>query len=95
MAPAIAQGANTTFEDVYELAYCLSQSSSIEDALSSYEKCRIDRTQVIQSRSALAEMRYYETDRETSSKPINERSPRATNDELQDWLYNYKPSRER
>lgn len=94
MAPTMAQGANTTFEDAYELAYCLSQSSSIKEALSSYEKCRIDRTQVIQSRSRLAEMRYYEADREISSRQINERSPQTTNDEFQDWLYNYNPSRD-
>ena len=95
MAPAMAQGANTTFEDACELAYCLSESSNIEEALSNYEKCRIDRTQVIQSRSRLAEMRYYEADRETSSEQTNDRSPQTTNNEFQDWLYNYKPSRER
>lgn len=92
MAPALAQGANTTFEDAYELARCISQLSSIEEALSSYEKCRIQRTQIIQSRSALAEMRYYEGDREISSRQMSDRSPQATNDDFQDWLYNYKPS---
>ena len=89
MAPALAQGANTAFEDACELAFCLSQSSSIEEALSSYEKRRIPRTQVIQSRSALAEMRYYETDHETSPR---QKTSQATNDEFQDWLFNYKPS---
>lgn len=89
MAPALAQGANTTFEDAYELAHCLSQSSSIEEALSSYEKPRIQRTQVIQSRSALGEMRYYEADSETSS---GQSSPQTTNNEFQNWLYNYQPS---
>lgn len=89
MAPALAQGANTSFEDAYELARFLSQSSSIQEALSSYEKLRIERTQVIQSRSALSEMRYYESDSETSS---GQRAPQATNNEFQDWLYSYQPS---
>ncbi len=91
MAPALAQGANTSFEDAYELSRCLSQSSSIEEAFSSYEECRIQRTEVIQTRSALGEMRYYETENERSPKPMNDRSPQGTNDEFQDWLYHYKP----
>jgi salicylate hydroxylase len=88
MAPALAQGANTSFEDAYELAHSLSHSSSIEEALSSYEKRRIERTQVIQSRSALTEMRYYETDSEISSRSS---TPQGTNNEFQDWLCNYRP----
>jgi salicylate hydroxylase len=89
MAPALAQGANTSFEDAYELAYSLSHSSSIEEAFSSYEKRRIERTQIIQSRSALGEMRYYETDSEESSRSS---SPQATNNDFQDWLCHYQPS---
>ena len=91
MAPALGQGANTTFEDAYELQECFSQSSSIEEALTSYEKRRIERTQIIQTRSALGEMRYYETDSETSSKQTQEQSQTATLEEFQDWLHNYKP----
>ena len=89
MAPALAQGANTSFEDAYELAHSLSNSSSIEDALCSYEKGRIERTQIIQSRSASGEMRYYETDSEASSRPS---SPQGNNNDFQDWLCNYQPS---
>jgi salicylate hydroxylase len=89
MAPALAQGANTSFEDAYELAHSLSHSSSIEEAFSSYEKRRLERTQIIQSRSALGEMRYYETDSEESSRSS---SPQATNNDFQDWLCNYQPS---
>lgn len=73
----------------YELAHDLSHSSSIEEAFCSYEKRRIECTQIIQSRSALGEMRYYETDSETSSR---QSSPQATNNDFQDWLCNYKPS---
>lgn len=89
MAPALAQGANTSFEDAYELAHSLSHSSSIEEALCRYEKSRIQRTQVIQTRSASNEMRYYETDSEASSR---QSSPQANNNEFQDWLCNYQPS---
>ena len=89
MAPALAQGANTSFEDAYELAYCLSHSSSIENAFSCYEQRRIERTQIIQSRTAQAELRYYEATSETS---VRQSSSQASNDEFQDWLYNYQPS---
>ncbi len=89
MAPALAQGANTSFEDAYELQTCLSQSSTIEDAFSCYEQRRIERTQIIQSRAAQAEMRYYEATSEASPR---QSSPQASNDEFQDWLYNYQPS---
>jgi salicylate hydroxylase len=92
MAPAMAQGANTTFEDACELAHCLSQSSNLEKALNSYQKRRIPRTQEIQSRSALGEMRYYEAQGETSVKQMNEQTRQGmSNEEFQDWLYNYKP----
>ncbi|MBW4594568.1 MAG: FAD-dependent monooxygenase [Brasilonema angustatum HA4187-MV1] len=91
MAPSIGQGASTTFEDAYELAQCFSQSSSIEEALTSYEKRRIDRTQIIQTRSALADMRSYETDSETSSRQTQEQPQTQTGEEFQDWLHNYKP----
>jgi salicylate hydroxylase len=89
MAPALAQGANTSFEDAYELQACLSHSSTLEDAFRCYEQRRIERTQIIQSRTAQAEMRYYEATSETSPR---QSSSQASNDEFQDWLYNYQPS---
>lgn len=91
MAPALAQGANSSFEDAYELQACLCLESHLEAALTSYEQRRIERTQVIQHRSALGEMRYYETETETLGKPMQERSQIANNDEFQNWLYSYKP----
>ncbi|MBR8838146.1 MAG: FAD-dependent monooxygenase [Stigonema ocellatum SAG 48.90 = DSM 106950] len=90
MAPALAQGANSTFEDAYELALCCSQASSIEQALTTYEQHRIPRTQLIQNRSALGEMRYYATDREAADKHLQEQS-QMSNEEFQDWIYNHKP----
>ncbi|NEP35825.1 MULTISPECIES: NAD(P)/FAD-dependent oxidoreductase [unclassified Moorena] len=90
MAPAMAQGANSTFEDAYELAFCCSQASSIEEALATYEHRRIPRTQLMQTRSALGEMRYYTTDRETANQQIQEQS-QMSSEEYQDWVFNYKP----
>ncbi len=91
MAPALGQGANSTFEDAYELALCCSQASSIEEALATYEQRRIPRTQLMQTRSALGEMRYYTTDREASDRQMQEQS-QMSSEEFQDWVYNYKPS---
>lgn len=90
MAPALGQGANSTFEDAYELALCCSQASSIEAALNTYEQRRIPRTELIQNRSALGEMRYYTTDTEAIERQMQERS-QMTIEEYQDWVFNYKP----
>jgi salicylate hydroxylase len=88
MAPALAQGANSTFEDAYELASCFAQASSFQEALASYEQHRIPRTQIMQTRSALGEMRYYETDSEASARQMQERSQININsEEFQDWLF--------
>ncbi len=94
MAPALGQGANSTFEDAYELALCFSQASSLEEALATYEQRRIPRTELIQNRSALGEMRYYATDREVVEPQMQERSQMMTSEEYQDWVFNYKPSLE-
>lgn len=89
MAPALAQGTNSTFEDAYELALCFSQASSFQEALASYEQRRIPRTQIIQTHSALGEMRYYETDSEASARQMQEQS-QISSEKFQDWLFNYK-----
>ena len=89
MAPAMGQGANTSFEDAYELANCLSKFSSIDEAFSNYEKSRLERTKIIQTRSAKGEMRYYETDEQRAKRTAAENQ--TNNDEFQQWLYGYKP----
>ncbi|MEH2243677.1 FAD-dependent oxidoreductase [Nostoc sp.] len=90
MAPAMAQGANTTFEDAYELGECFSQSANLQEALTSYEQRRIERTKIIQARSALGEMRYYD---DTSTSPGQTQQRQITlNEDFSKWLYNYKPS---
>ncbi|RCJ19450.1 FAD-binding monooxygenase [Nostoc minutum NIES-26] len=90
MAPALGQGANSAFEDAYELALCFSEASSIQEALANYEQRRIPRTQLIQTRSALGEMRYYETDNEAAARQMQEQS-QMSSEEFQNWLLNYKP----
>ncbi|WP_066378568.1 FAD-dependent oxidoreductase [Anabaena sp. CA = ATCC 33047] len=87
MAPAMAQGANSTFEDVCELQACLSQAASLTEALTTYEQRRIQRTSLIQARSAVGEMRYYDID---AVKQTQEQAA-PSHDSFPDWLYSYKP----
>ncbi|MEH2298116.1 MAG: FAD-dependent monooxygenase [Nostoc sp.] len=90
MAPTMAQGANTTFEDAYELQECFSDSANLQEALTSYEQRRIERTKIIQARSAWGEMRYYD---DTSTSPGQTEQRQITlNEDFSKWLYNYKPS---
>lgn len=90
MSPSVGQGANSTFEDAYELALCCSQASSIQEALARYEQRRIPRTQLMQTRAALGEMGYDATDREAADKQMQEQS-QMSREEFQDWAFNYKP----
>ncbi len=90
MAPALGQGANTTFEDVCELAWCFSRAESISEAFSSYEQRRIERTQIIQTRSAEGEMHYYETESEKSARLALQQVSQNP-EELQHWVYSYQP----
>ncbi|WP_375504647.1 FAD-dependent oxidoreductase [uncultured Nostoc sp.] len=90
MAPALAQGANTTFEDAYELRECFSHSANLQEALTSYEQRRIERTKIIQARSAWGEMRYYD-DTLTSPEQTQQRQM-TLNEDFSKWLYDYKPA---
>lgn len=90
MAPAMGQGANTTFEDAYELANCLSKFSTIDQAFANYEKSRLERTKIIQTLSAEREMRYYETEEQKAKREATRQS-QTSDDEFQKWLYGYQP----
>ncbi|MEH2168342.1 MAG: FAD-dependent monooxygenase [Nostoc sp.] len=90
MAPAMAQGANTTFEDAYQLRECFSDSTNLQEALTSYEQCRIERTKLIQARSALGEMRYYDINTVASTEQTQRQM--GLNDDFHKWVYNFKPS---
>lgn len=93
MASTAGQGSNTTFEDAYELAQCLSQSSNIEEALTNYENRRIPRTQVIQARSALGEKRSDSTNRETPD-PETAQQEKIALEKFQRWVLEYDPKSE-
>ncbi|MDY7007458.1 MAG: FAD-dependent monooxygenase [Cyanobacteriota bacterium] len=86
MSPSIGQGANTAFEDGYELSEYLSNAPNLEAALALYDESRIERTQIIQARSAFAGKRAYEPD---SEKYLQETL--RSNEEFEDWLYKYDP----
>ncbi len=90
MAPALAQGTNSTFEDAWVLADCLSNASDFGEAFANYEQRRIPRLKIIQTRSAKGEMHYYETESEKSVREKQEHSQEMTGEEFSDWLHNYQ-----
>ncbi len=90
MAPAMGQGANTTFEDAYELKECFSHSATLQEALINYEQSRIERTKIIQARSVVGEMRYYD---DTFTSPSQSQQQQMTlNDDFHKWVYSYNPT---
>lgn len=91
VVPSLGQGANTAFEDAYELAECLSVEPSIEDALDAYESHRIPRTDVIYTRSANQGERSYKPESEATFREMMKPS-QMNQDDFQEWLYSYKPS---
>ncbi|GAB1542964.1 NAD(P)/FAD-dependent oxidoreductase [Scytonema sp. NUACC21] len=90
VVPVLGQGANTAFEDAWELAQFLSQSPNIQAALASYEKSRIPRTQAIQARSAFQGDRSYDTDSDIFLRDALDVA-KVNQSEFEEWLYNYKP----
>lgn len=89
MSPSAGQGANTTFEDAYELAECLREFPDLKIALGNYDNRRIQRTAIIQTRSARGEKIIF-------SKPTqqtNQKSPQGF-EEFQNWVYDYDPKSE-
>jgi salicylate hydroxylase len=91
MVPVLGQGANTAFEDAWELAEYLAHASIIKTALASYENSRINRTQVIQARSAFQGNRSYDADNDEFLGTAMQQA-QLSQVEFDDWLYNYKPS---
>jgi len=91
MVPSLGQGANTAFEDAWELAQFLTREASVEAALTRYENSRIRRTQIIQARSAFQGSRSYDADSETFLHGVAEQA-QASQTEFEDWLYSYSPS---
>lgn len=87
MSPSMGQGANSTFEDAWVLTQCLSQFSTIGEALSEYEKERIERTKIMQIKSAEGERNQWKTNDKTQTQPRQ----RNLDSSFTDWLYKYKP----
>ncbi len=90
MAPALAQGTNTTFEDVCELAWCFAHYKNVSEALTNYEGRRIERTRIIQNRSAEGEMDYYKTEEEKSPSLVLQQL-QMSSEEFQNWILSYQP----
>lgn len=90
VVPSLGQGANTAFEDAWEISQYLSHAPSLEAALTRYENARISRTRVIYARSALQGARAYEADNEIHFRQMVELS-KMNNNEFEHWLYDYKP----
>jgi salicylate hydroxylase len=90
VVPSLGQGANTAFEDAYELAECLAVAPNIEAALNTYENSRIPRTAVIYDRSAAQDCSAYQPDSENTFTEIMKPSFRSQ-DDFEAWLYRYNP----
>jgi salicylate hydroxylase len=91
VVPALGQGANTAFEDAYELAASLASASTFDLAFQAYETSRIPRTNIIYARSAAQGERAYKPDSETSLRKMMQPAQMDEN-EFQNWLYSYHPS---
>ena len=88
MSPSMGQGANSTFEDAWVLTQCLSRFSTIGEALIEYEKERIERTRIMQIKSAEGEKNQWKTNGKTQTQPQRRRNLDSS---FTDWLYKYKP----
>ena len=88
MSPSMGQGANSAFEDAWVLTQCLSRFSTIGEAFSEYEKERIERTKIMQIKSAEGEKNQWKTNNKTQTQPQRQRN---LDGGFTDWLYKYKP----
>ncbi|MGD1700725.1 FAD-dependent oxidoreductase [Dapis sp. BLCC M229] len=88
MTPAAGQGANTTFEDAYELAECLRNFPDLQTALANYDNRRIQRTAIIQTHSAEREQLYYQPLQQTNQQLQQKR------ENFENWMYDYDPKSE-
>ncbi len=88
MSPSAGQGANTTFEDTYELAECLCNFPDLQTALSAYDNRRIHRTAIIQTHTGESEKALDKPIQQTNQQSEQER------EEFQNWMYDYEPTSE-
>ena len=88
MSPLIGQGANTTFEDAYELSECLHNFPDLQTALANYDNRRIQRTATIQTRTGKGEKGLDKPIQRTNQQSEQER------EEFRHWMYDYDPKSE-
>ncbi len=88
MSHSMGQGANSTFEDAWVLTQCLAKFSTMKEALSEYEKERIERTRIMQIKSAEGDNNQWKTNDQT--KPKSQQQSNVPSG-FRNWLYKYKP----
>ncbi|MDJ0514830.1 MAG: FAD-dependent monooxygenase [Trichodesmium sp. MO_231.B1] len=88
MSPLEGQGANTTFEDAYEIAECLCNFPDLQTALSAYDNRRIHRTAMIQAFTGEGEKDLDQPIQRTNQQSQQER------EEFRHWMYDYDPKSE-
>lgn len=91
IVPSLGQGANTAFEDAYELAECLTAAPNLETALHDYETSRIPRTTAIYDHSATQGRNAYGTASESMFAKLMKTSE-ISQDDFEAWLYSYNPA---
>ena len=87
MSPSVGQGANSTFEDAWVLVQCLAKLPTVEEALRKYEKERIERTKIMQIKSAESESNLWKIDKPIIIHPQQRVSFEGN---FTDWLHNYQ-----
>ncbi|MDH6088485.1 FAD-dependent oxidoreductase [Umezakia ovalisporum] len=88
MVPLLGQGANTAFEDAWELAQYLRNGADINAALANYENSRKPRTHIIQVRNAVGAKDAYKADSEIYLGKMM-RQAQVSDAKFEQWLYSY------
>lgn len=89
LMPSLGQGTSLSFEDAYEMTRCLSSYSTVQEALSNYEKHRKERITCIQQYSEEIKKRLWSKS-QTSEQVSNEYNKLFSDKWFFQWLYNYK-----
>lgn len=93
MGPALGQGTNSTFEDVWVLSDCLSKHSNSNKALEDYEKIRLERSTIVQYRTLFSAAQMLNPflqpkNFKTSFGSVPELAKTSVK-EFSSWLYSY------
>lgn len=87
MGPSLGQGTNSTFEDVWVLSACLSNSTQVSKALAQYEQNRRERATIVQYRTLLSASKM----NKGMTAPIDAVPAKAKlpQKDFSNWLYRY------